>query len=207
LRCSINISNFFTGEVKKEDFEIMKEADQEIKNLIKTIIKDQVNTSINVKRKEDKVTVTALLEFPENEKAMDNFELLREAFLNKGDTKAVLFFHNHENNSYFSLYTSGLEKKNVEQTEKQFENELLQVLKKVNKDVLQVNVYPVKFNNTFVGRIYLRSEEAGKNFIVDYVTKREELYKFFRDINRLSFNINVDTKTLKRIKQAERKAS
>ncbi len=185
----------------------MKEADQEIKNLIKTIIKDQVNTSINVKRKEDKVTVTALLEFPENEKAMDNFELLREAFLNKGDTKAVLFFHNHENNSYFSLYTSGLEKKNVEQTEKQFENELLQVLKKVNKDVLQVNVYPVKFNNTFVGRIYLRSEEAGKNFIVDYVTKREELYKFFRDINRLSFNINVDTKTLKRIKQAERKAS
>lgn len=118
-----------------------------------------------------------------------------------------MFFHNHENNSYFSLYTSGLEKKNAAQTEKQFENELLQTLKKVNKDVLQVNVYPVKFNNTFVGRIYLRSEEAGKNFIVDYVTKREDLCKFFRDVNRISFNINVDTKTLKRIKQAEKRAT
>lgn len=31
--------------------------------------------------------------------------------------------------------------------------------------------------------------------------------KFFRDINRISFNINVDTKTLKRIKQAERRAT
>lgn len=84
---------------------------------------------------------------------------------------------------------------------------MLQTFKKVNKDVLQVNVYPVKFNNTYVGRIYLRSEEAGKNFIVDYVTRREDLCKFFRDKNRISFNINVDTKTLKRIKQAERKAT
>jgi len=66
--------------------------------------------------------VTALLEFTENEQAMNNFELLREAFLNKGETKAVLFFHNHENNSYFSLYTSGLEKTNDDQSEKQFEN-------------------------------------------------------------------------------------
>lgn len=53
----------------------------------------------------------------------------------------------------------------------------------------------------------MRSEEAGKNFIVDYVTKREDLCDFFRDKNRISFNINVDTKTLKRIKQAERKAT
>ena len=137
---------------------------------------------------------------------MDNFELLREAFLNKGDIKTVLFFHNHENNSYFSLYTSGLEKRNKDQTEKQFENELLNTLKKVNKEVLQVNVYPVKFNNTYVGRVYLRSEDAGKNFIVDYTTRREELCKFFRDNNKITFNINVDTKTLKRIKQAEKKA-
>jgi hypothetical protein len=47
---------------------------------------------------------------------MNNFELLREAFLKKGETKAVLFFHNHENNSYFSLYTSGLEKADDKQT-------------------------------------------------------------------------------------------
>lgn len=126
--------------------------------MIKNVVKDSFTVSINVKRKDEKTTVTALIEFTENEQAMNNFELLREYLLEKGETKAVLFFHNHENNSYFSLYTSGLEKKNAAQTEKQFENELLQTLKKVNKDVLQVNVYPVKFNNTFVGRIYLRSE-------------------------------------------------
>lgn len=118
-----------------------------------------------------------------------------------------MFFHNHESNSYFSLYTSGLEKREKEQSEKQFENDLLQTFRKVNKDVLQVNVYPVKFNNTYVGRIYLRSEDAGKSFIVDYVTKREDLCKFYRDNNRINFNINVDSKTLKKIKQAERKAS
>jgi hypothetical protein len=207
LKCSINVSNFYTGDGKKEDYEIMKEAEQEVRNLTKNFIKDQYNVSINVKKREDKVTVTALLEFLEIEQAMNNFELLRENFLNKGETKAVLFFHNHENNSYFSLYTSGLEKTNEAQSDKQYENDLLQTFKKVNKDVLQVNVYPVKFNNTFVGRIYLRSEEAGKNFIVDYVTRREELCKFFRDRNRITFNINVDTKTLKRIKQAERKAT
>ena len=207
LKCSINISNFYTGDSKNEDYEIMKEAETEIKNLVKNFIKDQFNVSTNVKKKDDKVSVTALLEFTDNEQAMNNFELLRENFLNKGDTKAVLFFHNHENNSYFSLYTSGLGKTNEDQSEKQFENELLQTLKKVNKDVLQVNVYPVKFNNTYVGRIYLRSEEAGKNFIVDYVTRREELCKFFRDKNRITFNINVDTKTLKKIKQVERKAT
>lgn len=207
MKCSINISNFYTGDGKKEDYDIMKEAEQEVRNLVKNFIKDQINISINVKKREDKVSVTALLEFTDNEQAMNNFELLRENFLNKGETKAVLFLHNHENNSYFSLYTSGLEKTNEAQSEKQFENELLQTFKKVNKDVLQVNVYPVKFNNTYVGRIYLRSEEAGKNFIVDYVTRREDLCKFFRDKNRISFNINVDTKTLKRIKQAEKKAT
>ena len=84
---------------------------------------------------------------------------------------------------------------------------MFQTFRKVNKDVLQVNVYPVNFNSTYVGRIYLRSEEAGKNFIVDYVTRREELCKFFRDKNRITFNINVDSKTLKRIKQAEKKAT
>lgn len=62
----------------------MKEAEAEIRNLIKGIVKDQVTVSINVKRKDEKVNVTALLEFSDNEQAMNNFELLREAFLNKG---------------------------------------------------------------------------------------------------------------------------
>lgn len=62
----------------------MKEAETEVQNLIKGIVSDQATVSINVKRKDEKVNVTALLEFPENEQAMNNFELLREALLNKG---------------------------------------------------------------------------------------------------------------------------
>lgn len=53
----------------------------------------------------------------------------------------------------------------------------------------------------------MRSEEDGKNFIVDYVTKREDLCKYYKDNNRINFNINVDSKTLKKIKQAEKRAS
>ena len=43
--------------------------------------------------------------------------------------------------------------------------------------------------------------------IVNYVTQRHELHKFYQDKNKISFNINVDNKTLKKIKQAERKAN
>ena len=77
MKCSINISNFYTGDTKKEDYDIMKEAEQEVRNLVKNFIKDQINVSINVKKKEEKVSVTALLEFIENEQAMNSFELLR----------------------------------------------------------------------------------------------------------------------------------
>lgn len=41
----------------------MKDAELEVKNLLKSIVKDQFNVSINVKKKDDKVSVTALLEF------------------------------------------------------------------------------------------------------------------------------------------------
>lgn len=63
----------------------MKDAEQEIRNIAKSIVKDAfTSVSINVKRREDKTYVTALLEFAENDQAMDNFELLRVAFLNRG---------------------------------------------------------------------------------------------------------------------------
>lgn len=133
---------------------------------------------------------------------MNNFELLRDAFVNKGDTKAVLFYHNHESNSYFSLYTSGLVKADKNMENKVFEKDLLDTFRKVNPGVIQVNVYPVQHFNTFIGRVYLRSEDEGKNFIVNYVTKRQELVRLYQDNNKVSFNINVDNKTLKKIKQA-----
>lgn len=149
--------------------------------------------------------MTALVEFTEVSKTMDNFELLRAKFVNEGDTKAILFFHNEENNSFVSLFTSNLAKPEG-QTEKQFEAELLAAFRKVNAGVIQVNVYPVKYNQSYIGRVYLRSEQDGKDFIVDYVSKREVLLKCYKDKHGINFNINVDNKTLRKINIAQKKA-
>jgi hypothetical protein len=78
---------------------------------------------------------------------------------------------------------------------------LLEDFKKINKNVVQVLVFPVKFNESYVAKVYLRSEQDGKDFIVDYPSKRKEIYKYFLD-NIFTFNINVDLKVLKRIKAA-----
>jgi hypothetical protein len=120
------------------------------------------------------------------------------------DAKVVLYFHNEENNSYISLFTQGL-KKPAEMSEKQFENQLLQDFIKVNKDVIQVCISPVKYNDTYVGRVYLSSEQAGKEFIVDYPSKKSHIFKNYIDGN-IAFNINVDAATLRKIKQAEKRA-
>lgn len=50
----------------------------------------------------------------------------------------------------------GLQKP-VDLTEKQFENKLLQDFKKVNVNVIQVNIYKVTFNSSYIGRIYLKT--------------------------------------------------
>jgi hypothetical protein len=117
-----------------------------------------------------------------------------------------LFFHNEENNSYLSLITQGLAKpENL--NEKQFEEELINSFRKINKNVIQVNVYPVAFNKTYIGRIYLRSEEEGKNFLVDYSTHRSAIYMHYKEQREaITFNINIDTKTLRKIKFAQIKA-
>jgi hypothetical protein len=144
------------------------------------------NLSIIVKKKEavpeksgPKVYVTALIEYPDVQKTMDNFEKIRDFLLNKGETKAVLFFHNEESNSYISLFTSGLGKPN-DLSEKQFENKLLHDFRRVNPNVIQVNVYHVKFNDSYIGRVYLKTEQDGKDFIVDYPSKRASIYENYK---------------------------
>ena len=116
---------------------------------------------------------------------MDSYELLRKDFVNKGEMKAILFFHNEQNNSYISLFTSDLkkdkdrkyeEKNGKPMTEKQFEDQLLNDFKKVNKNVIQVNIYRVEFNDTYIGRVYLKTEQDGKDFIVDYPTNRNHFF-------------------------------
>lgn len=73
--------------------------------------------------------------------------------------------------------------------------------------MIQVNVFHVQFNDTYIGRVYLRTEQDGKDFIIDYSTKRKDLYKNYKDQQGfITFNINVDSKTLRKIKLAEKKA-
>jgi len=59
------------------------------------------NLSIVVKKREAvpdkqtpaKVVVTALLEYSDVQKTMDVYEQMRDYLVNKGEAKAVLFFH------------------------------------------------------------------------------------------------------------------
>lgn len=149
--------------------------------------------------------VIGLIEYADVEQTMNEFEKIRDFLVCRGEMKAILYFHNEENNSYLSLITSGLTKPK-ELTNKQFENSLLQDFKLINKNVIQVNVFHVQFNDTYVGRVYLRTEKDGKDFIVDYSTKRKEIYKNYKESSSVSFNINIDNKTLRKIKQAGMKA-
>lgn len=147
-----------------------------------------------------------MIEYCDSAKTMQNYELIRDNFLTKPLIKAVLFYHNYESNSYMSLYTSSLFKPE-DQNEKQFEDSLLKAFRNVNPNVIQVNVFPVAFNKTYVGRVYLKTEQDGKDFIIDYSNKRDVLFKYYKDKNQINFNINVDSKTLKKIKTAQNKAN
>lgn len=127
-------------------------------------------------------------------------------------------FHNSETNSYITLFTSGLtaDKLNEKLTEKQFEDRIVTAFRKVNENVIQVNVFPASstpnkdrvgpVSGNYVARVYLKTEQAGRDFIVDYDQRRGELIEFYKTANSIRFNINTDDKTLKKIKQFERKA-
>lgn len=107
-----------------------------------------------------------------------------------------------------SLITQGL-KKPEGKTEKQFEEDLIEGFRQVNKNVIQVNIYPMyafEMKDTFIGRVYLKNEEEGKNFLVDYPKFRSHLFQFYNKSSNILFNITIDSKTLRKIKYAEKKA-
>ena len=103
------------------------------------------------------------------------------------------------------MITQGLDKPGDE-SEKEFEERLLEAYRKINPNVLQVNIYPVTFNNSYIGRVNLKSEDEGKNFLVDYINHRSKIYNFYKKNGSIIFNISIDSKTLRKIKNAERKA-
>lgn len=212
LKCSINLLNFHKAEFSQDETIIQEQAEAEARRLLKEMaVAPETSLTVVVKKKEAserapaKVAITAFIEYADVEQTMNEFEKMRDWLVNRGDAKAVLFFHNEENNSYLSLFTPGLGKP-ADLTEKQFEQKLLQDFRTINKNVIQVNIFHVQYNDTYIGRVYLKTEQDGKDFIVDYSSKRSAIYKNYKEQGIITFNINVDTKTLRKIKQAERKA-
>ena len=63
--------------------------------------------------------VIAYVQFENANKTLEVFEKMRDLLVNRGNTKAILYFPNNQTNSYLSLFTAGLSKPN-NLTEKQF---------------------------------------------------------------------------------------
>lgn len=148
-------------------------------------------------------TVKGMIDLGEYEQALKSFEIIRIAFIQQ-TAKATLNFYNAEINSYISLFTSGLKKPTEAMKDKEFEDVLVKVFRGVNPNVVQVNVFS-KGNDTYVARVYLKSEEEGRKFIVDYGNFREVLVKHYKNKESIRFNINVDDKTMKKIKQYDKR--
>ena len=47
----------------------------------------------------------------------------------------------------------------------------MNAFKIVNRNVLQVLIFRVGYNDAYVGRVYMKDEESGKHFIADYKSK------------------------------------
>lgn len=139
----------------------------------------------NAELKEGSKTVTkvkAMVELGEYESALKTFEEIRSAFI-KQDAKAYLNFYNAETNSYISLFTSGLQKSADANTDKlsdkQFEDVLVGVFRKINPNIVQVNIFP-SGNGTYVARVYLKNEDEGRKFIVDYGNYKNILVEHYK---------------------------
>lgn len=218
-KVSLNIVNFISDSWYSKDESVLQDGATELASVILNQHAPGVNPrhiSVMVKKKEYpeskgsenkicKVLSSALMEFESTETTYAVYEKVRKGILEKDVGKARLFFHAEESNSYLSLITQGLWMPEG-CTEKLFEEQLIDAFREINKNVLQVNVYPVNYNNTYIGRVYLSSEEEGRNFVVDYSNHRSKIYKFYKEGTSIIFNINIDNKTLRKIKQAEKKA-
>ena len=67
--------------------------------------------------------------------------------------------------------------------------------------VIVSQAYPTKL---YFAKINLANELEGKNFIVDYLNHKSQLYHYFVD-KLVNFNLKLDDKTLKEMKAAEHK--
>lgn len=219
LKCALLLTEFFKGDSSDSIESIEAKAKDQANDLLKATLKDISSVkSISpiVKRKEvpapdnregskTVTTVKAMVDLGEYETALKSFETIRIAFI-KESAKATLNFYNAEINSYISLFTIGLKKPVEGMTDKAFEDELVKVFRHINPLVVQVNVFP-KGNDAYVARVYLKSEEEGRKFIVDYGNFRELLVKYYKSKESIRFNINVDDKTMKKIKQYDKRVS
>jgi hypothetical protein len=220
MKVSLNLINYLPdSHIDTDENALQDLADNEAKSILLKYAPDAnvVHLSVLVKKKEAiegksgveakpaRVSSSALFEFENIPATYEIYEKVRKGIVDAPLGKVRLFFHNEENNSFLSLFTQGLVKP-ADQSEKQFEEVLIKAFQEINPNVVQVNVYKVKLNDTYIGRIYLTSEEKGKEFIVEYANHRSKLYTHFRPNTTIVFNISIDNKTLRKIKLAERKA-
>lgn len=222
MKVSLNLVDYIPQDwYNREDNEVQAEAERRAKEIVDKFGGSPVVNHISVickkreaskkegeekdEKKVAKLQTSALFEFETTEKTYEIYEKVRIGTNSDPLGKVRLFFHNEENNSYLSLITQGLDKPE-NQTEKEFEETLIQSFREVNKSIVQVNIYPVKYNNSYFGRVYLKSEEEGKNFLVDYTNFKSKIYGHYKEKTNMSFNISIDTKTLRKIKHAEKKA-
>lgn len=54
----------------------------------------------------------------------------------------------------------------------------MNIFRKVNPNIVQVNVFPS--GNTYVARVYLKNEDEGRKFIVDYSNYKNILVEHYK---------------------------
>lgn len=224
-KVSLNLVDIISDDrFNEEEKTIEDSAEKEAKEIVEKYAKgvNPQHLSVIARKKEavvkdfnkgtetkvNKVKTSALFEFDTAELTYEVYEKVRIGIKDDKQVKVRLFFHNEENNSYLSLITQGLQKPEGK-TEKQFEEDLIEGFRTVNKNVIQVNIYPMNIpglKDIYIGRTYLKNEEEGKNFLVDYPKFRSHLFQFYNKSGNISFNITIDSKTLRKIRNAEKKA-
>jgi hypothetical protein len=110
-KCSIKVTSFFAGKTDQEDEKIIAEGEAFLREKFGKIIDYPfAGVTVNVRRKEgtEEVLVPGLLEFEDMDKTIACYEKIRKSIIDDKKLKAILYFHNDENNSYLSLFTSGL---------------------------------------------------------------------------------------------------
>ena len=100
--------------------------------------------------------------------------------------------------TYHVLHASGLEKPD-HLSEKKFEYQVLETLKKVNENVTSVYLISTKGSKFYIVKVYFLEKKYGREFIVDYVQQRKVLFEIFKKGVEIHFDFNKNFKDIKKM--------